>query len=84
MRILLIGEFSRLHNSLKEGLKELGHEVLLVSTQDGFKGFPTDLNYQPKFFNRKPMHWLAKAIYQITAVNLVQNRPGVLNEYFRS
>ena len=72
MRILLIGEFSRLHNSLKEGLKELGHEVLLVSTQDGFKGFPTDLNYQPKLFNSKPLHWLAKAIYRLTTINLVQ------------
>ena len=37
MKILLIGEFSRLHNSLKEGLLALGHEVVLVNNGDGFK-----------------------------------------------
>lgn len=42
MRILLVGEFSRLHNSLKEGLLALGHEVLLVSDGDEFKNYPTD------------------------------------------
>ncbi|HLN96740.1 MAG TPA: glycosyltransferase [Flavobacterium sp.] len=47
MRILLIGEFSRLHNSLKEGLVALGHEVTLVSAGDDFKGFPSDLSIAP-------------------------------------
>ncbi|AWH86731.1 glycosyl transferase family 1 [Flavobacterium album] len=42
MRILLIGEYSRLHNSLKEGLVALGHEVTLVGDGDGFKQFPAD------------------------------------------
>src|SRR5690606_3611265 len=48
MKIALIGEYSRLHNSLKEGLQELGHEVLLVGMGDDFKKFPTDLNYDAK------------------------------------
>ncbi len=43
MRILLIGEYSRLHNSLKEGLLALGHEVVIVGSGDGFKGFPVDI-----------------------------------------
>lgn len=43
MRILLVGEYSRLHNSLKEGLVSLGHEVLLISTGDGFKQYPSDI-----------------------------------------
>lgn len=43
MRILLIGEYSRLHNSLKEGLEALGHEVCLVGTGDYFKNFPVDI-----------------------------------------
>ena len=38
MKILLVGEYSRLHNSLKEGLEKLGHDVTLVGKQDGFKG----------------------------------------------
>ena len=42
MKILLIGEYSRLHNSLKEGLQELGNEVTLLGFKDGFKDFPVD------------------------------------------
>jgi len=42
MKILLIGEYSRLHNSLKEGLQKLGHEVTLLGFKDGFKDYPVD------------------------------------------
>ncbi|MBT8254826.1 MAG: glycosyltransferase [Flavobacteriaceae bacterium] len=72
MRILLIGEFSRLHNSLKEGLIENGHEVLLVSTHDGFKAFPTDLSYQPRIFNKTGLKWLVKVIYKLSRISLIQ------------
>ncbi|RZJ69421.1 glycosyltransferase [Flavobacterium sp.] len=48
MRILLVGEFSRLHNSLKEGLLALGHEVTLVGSGDDFKNFPVDLSIAAK------------------------------------
>lgn len=47
MRILLIGEYSRLHNSLKEGLLTLGHEVTLVSDGDSFKQYPSDYFITP-------------------------------------
>lgn len=43
MNILLIGEYSRLHNSLKEGLQQLGHQVVLFGFKDGFKDFPVDI-----------------------------------------
>jgi len=43
MKILLVGEYSNLHNSLKKGLIELGHEVTLVSTGDGFKEYSSDI-----------------------------------------
>lgn len=42
MNILLIGEYSRLHNSLKEGLLALGHTVIILGFKDGFKDFPVD------------------------------------------
>ena len=42
MKILLLGEYSRLHNSLKEGLVALGHEVTIVGCGDKFKKFPVD------------------------------------------
>ncbi|MEH6766000.1 MAG: glycosyltransferase [Aequorivita antarctica] len=49
MKILLVGEYSRLHNSLKEGLVALGHEVTLVSTGDDFKNFPSDILLKHKY-----------------------------------
>lgn len=56
MKILLVGEYSRLHNSLKEGLLALGHEVTLVSTGDEFKSFPSDVllkrNYDSGIFKK--------------------------------
>jgi len=47
MKILLVGEYSRLHNSLKEGLQALGHDVTLVATGDGFKKYPADVLLTP-------------------------------------
>ena len=49
MRILLIGEYSRLHNSLKEGLEKLGNEVVLLGFKDGFKDFPVDFPLYKKW-----------------------------------
>lgn len=53
MRILLVGEYSRLHNSLKEGLQHLGHDVIIIGTGDYFKNFPVDIkikrNYESGF-----------------------------------
>jgi len=45
-RILLIGDFSSVHSELKKSLKILGHEVVLVSSGDGFKNFKRDLDIQ--------------------------------------
>ena len=42
MKILLVGEYSGLHNSLKEGLIQLNHKVTLVSSGDNFKNYPSD------------------------------------------
>lgn len=64
-KILLIGEYSRLHNSLKEGLTALGHEVTLVSTGDDFKQFPSDILLQKKF-SRGWKKKLKVGIFQLT------------------
>lgn len=45
MRILLLGEYSGLHNNLKAGLQELGHDVTLAASGDGFKNFPADIKF---------------------------------------
>lgn len=43
MRVLLIGDYSGLHLSLRNGLREIGHASLLVSTGDGSKALPADI-----------------------------------------
>jgi glycosyltransferase involved in cell wall biosynthesis len=69
MRILLVGEFSRLHNSLKEGLEALGHEVVLAGDQDGFKNYPVDINigtgYQSVFLKK-----IRVGFYKVTGVDI--------------
>ncbi|MDI1316512.1 glycosyltransferase [Flavobacterium sp.] len=49
MKILLIGEYSRLHNSLKEGLQKLGNDVTILGFKDGFKDFPVDFPIEKKW-----------------------------------
>lgn len=49
MKILLIGEYSRLHNSLKEGLQKLGHEVTILGFRDGFKKYQVDFPLEKKW-----------------------------------
>jgi hypothetical protein len=64
MKILLVGEYSRLHNSLKEGLLVLGHEVTLISTGDYFKDFPSDIKIIQKY-DRGIWQKLKVGIYKI-------------------
>lgn len=49
MKILLVGEYSRLHNSLKEGLEKSGNEVSILGFKDGFKDFPVDFPLEKKW-----------------------------------
>lgn len=72
MNILLIGEYSRLHNSLKEGLIKLGHNVILVGTEDGFKQFPVDYNYGASIFSRPKLKLFSILINRLTGLNLQQ------------
>ncbi len=44
MRILLLGEYSNVHATLAEGLRHLGHEVLLASNGDYWKDYPRDID----------------------------------------
>ena len=44
MRILFIGEFSNVHNTLAQGLKKLGHEVVVASNGDYWKQYHRDID----------------------------------------
>lgn len=48
MKILLVGEYSRAHLTLAEGLRNMGHEVLTASDGDGFKNYPRDVDLSRK------------------------------------
>lgn len=70
MKILLLGEYSRLHNSLKEGLIELGHEVIIIGCGDKFKQFPVDYSIYAKFcHNTKLGNFLFKSIRKVTSID---------------
>ncbi|WP_047545167.1 glycosyltransferase [Psychroserpens sp. Hel_I_66] len=78
MRILLVGEYSRLHNSLKEGLIELGHEVVIVGNGDGFKKYPVDI-FLDHSFHSPFLKKIKVAFYKLTSINL-----GALEVYLKA
>lgn len=77
MRILLIGEFSRLHNSLKEGLVALGHEVVIIANGDGFKNFPVDLSTKAKWCETKLGNIPRQIIYRLTKLDIAKLEYGI-------
>ncbi len=72
MRILLLGEYSRLHNSLKEGLTALGHEVVLVGSGDGFKDYPVDFSIRPKICENKIINIFRQLVFRIIRFDIVR------------
>jgi len=70
MKILLIGEYSNLHNSLKQGLQKNGFEVVLLSNGDGFKNFDSDILIKSSLFENKFLKVIAKLIERFTGVSL--------------
>lgn len=77
MRILLVGEFSRLHNSLKEGLVALGHEVVIIANGDGFKNFPVDLSTKAKWSESKVGNIARQLIYRLTTWDTARLEFGI-------
>ena len=70
MKILLLGEYSRLHNSLKEGLVALGHEVTIVGCGDKFKKFPVDYSIYAAVCNdNKIANFLFKSIRKVLGLD---------------
>jgi len=77
VRILLVGEFSRLHNSLKEGLVALGHEVVIIANGDGFKNFPVDLSTKAKWSESKVGNIARQLIYRLTTWDTARLEFGI-------
>ncbi|MGB5941362.1 MAG: glycosyltransferase [Leeuwenhoekiella sp.] len=78
MRILLVGEYSNLHNSLKLGLKELGHEVILISGGDAFKKFPSDINVRGRRMQDNfLLNGLRQLFFRLTKTDLALLETGL-------
>ena len=71
MKILLVGEYSRLHNSLKEGLIALGHEATIIASGDHFKKYNVDYSLYPAFTSD---FWLTRKaknlLFTLTKIDL--------------
>lgn len=77
MRVLLLGEYSRLHNTLKEGLVALDHEVVLLGDGDGFKNYPVDLSIRARTVKLPVLNLIRKAIYRVFKVDLIEIEQGL-------
>jgi glycosyltransferase involved in cell wall biosynthesis len=78
MKILLIGEYSRLHNSLKEGLVALGYEVTIVSSGDGFKQYSSDYSIASKSIeNSYILKTIKRIVYKLSKFNLESTEKGL-------
>lgn len=48
MKILLLGEYSNVHATLADGLRRLGHEVLVISDGDRYFGYERNISLSRK------------------------------------
>lgn len=71
MKILLVGEYSRLHNSLKEGLIKNGHQVTIIGNGDVFKKYPVDIDIDGKFIkNNFLLNKIRHLIFKLTSIDI--------------
>ncbi|PVW16288.1 glycosyltransferase [Marixanthomonas spongiae] len=69
MKILLVGEYSRLHNSLKEGLTALGHDVTIIGSGDYFKNYPVDIKLNRTYTSGLAKKWKV-LLYRLFGIDL--------------
>lgn len=76
MKILLLGEFSNVHNTLARGLRALGHEVTVASDGDNWKDYPRDIDLRRYGISFRAtaafMKRLAKAMPHMRGYDVVQ------------
>jgi hypothetical protein len=57
MKILLMGEYSNVHATLAEGLRQLGHQVTVLSNGDFWKNYPRDIDLVTSCSPAAPVIW---------------------------
>lgn len=64
MKILLLGEYSNVHATLAEGLRELGHKVTVISNGDFWKNYKRDIDVSRKS-GKLSGFWLLCRLYAL-------------------
>ena len=82
MRILLVGEYSLLHNSLKKGLINLGHEVILIGNSSEFKCYPVDYDHNAKWLKKNIFTIPRKILYRLFNFDPAQLEYGIRFYFF--
>jgi glycosyltransferase involved in cell wall biosynthesis len=76
MKILLLGEYSNLHWTLAEGLRKLGHDVVVASDGDAWKNYSRDIDLKRhstgKLDSLKFILKLAKSLPRLKGFDIVQ------------
>lgn len=62
MKILLFGEYSGFHKNLKRGLEQLGYNVVVVGSKDGYKKIDVDINLYPEVEKNKYYYFISKQL----------------------
>lgn len=70
MKILLVGEYNRTHYNLKKALNKLGHEALVIGTEDGFKKVDVDIVINNPF-NSYLLKKIRSLIYRVFKIDLL-------------
>lgn len=82
MKILLLGEYSNLHWTLSQGLRTLGHSVVVASNGDRFKNYHRDIDitrYSNNLFDTvKYVYSLYNNFRQFKGFDIVQ----IINPFF--
>ena len=83
MRILLLGEYSGVHNNLRNALLEEGHDVVLISNGDGYKSFNSDIfiSYNYIKHKNKALTKILKIYYMILAYSGFQGCIQILKNF---
>lgn len=67
MKILLIGEFSNVHWTLANALRQLGHEVTVVSDGNRWREYPTDVKlYRKSTSTADTLRYAFEVLKQLT------------------
>lgn len=75
MKILLLGDYSNVHNTLAEGLRALGHQCVVASDGDHWKDYPRDIDLQRQLDikgNLSFLYRLLKALPKMRGFDIVQ------------